>query len=111
MASYPNRLFHGWCSNNGNSKSHFRHYIIDTVQDINDYDGNTIRDSITHMEDYYVSESRIGEPYYIVYGSFKLDFDQSSKVIGTFDTLKEAIELVEHMSGNTIQETELPVYK
>jgi hypothetical protein len=28
MVNYPNRLFKGWCSNEGNKRSNFLHYHI-----------------------------------------------------------------------------------
>lgn len=111
MVSYPNRFFHGFCPNNGNVKSHFRHYIIETVHDIPDYEGGTIPETVNRMEDYYVYDDRVGEPYYMVYGSFKPDFVQCAKLIATFDDLKEAIELAEHLSGNVVSETDVPIYK
>ena len=111
MTSYPNRFFHGFCSNNGNNNSHFRQYIIESVHDISDYEGGTIPETIKKMEDYYFSEERVGEPYYVIYGSLKTDFKESSKFIAAFEDLKRVIELVEHLTGNKIEETDLPVYK
>jgi len=111
MVSYPNRFFHGFCSNLGNSKSHFSKFIIETAHDITDYDGGTIIETIKRMEDYYFCDERVGEPYYLVHGILKPDFRHSVKFIAASDTLKNAIELVEHLSGNDVIETEVPVYK
>ena len=63
------------------------------------------------MEDYYFCDERQGEPYYLIHGTLKPDFKQNVKFIAAFDNLKQAIELVEHLSGNNINETEVPVFK
>jgi hypothetical protein len=111
MASYPNRFFHGFCPNIGNSKSHFSKYIIETAHDISDYEGGTILETITKMEDYYFNEERVGEPFYLIHATLKPDFKQNVKFIAAFENLKQAIELVQHLSGNEIVETEVPVYR
>lgn len=111
MVSIPNRFFHGFCVNVGNSRSHFSKYIIETAHDITDYEGGTILETVTKMEDYYISEERIGEPYYLVHACFKPDFSQKIKFVAAFENLKQAVELVEHITGNTIIETEVPVFK
>lgn len=111
MASCPNRYFHGFCSNMGNFKSHFSKFIIETAHDITDYEGGSVIETISRMEDYYFYDERIGEPYYLIHGTLKPDFKQTVKFIAAFDNLKQAIQLVEHLSGNTITETEMPVYK
>lgn len=111
MASYPNRFYHGFCSNLGNSKSHFSKFIIETAHDITDYEGGTIIETIKRMEDYYFCDERVGEPYYLIHGTLKPDFKQNVKFVAAFDNLKQAVELVEHLCGNDIIETEVPVYK
>lgn len=111
MTTYPNRFFHGWCSNIGNYKSHFSKFIIETAHDISDYEGGSVIETVTRMEDYYFNDERIGDPYYLIHGILKPDFRHNVKFIAAFDTLKQAIELVEHLSGNDIVETEVPVYK
>lgn len=109
--SNPNRFFHGFCSNLGNLKSRFSRFIIETAHDITDYEGGTIIETVTRMEDYYFCDERKGEPYYLIHGILKPDFKSSVKFIAAFDSLKQAIELVENLSGNNITETEVPVYK
>lgn len=111
MTTNPNRFFHGFSINDGNNKSHFKYFCIETVNDISDYAGDTIIEKVSRMEDYYFNDDRVGEPYYIVYGSFKPEFNQSSKLIGSFESLDQAIVLVEHLTGNSVIETEVPVYK
>ena len=111
MVSYPNRFFHGFCTNLGNNKSHFSKFIIETAHDISDYDGGTIIETVTRMEDYYLNTERIGEPYYLIHGTLKPDFKQTVKFIAAFENLKQAIELVQCLSGNDVIETEVPVYK
>lgn len=106
-----NRFYHGFVSNNGNAKSHFSKFIIETAHDITDYEGGTIIETIKKMEDYYFCDERVGEPYYLVHGTLKPDFKQSVKFIAAFENLQQAISLVEYLSGNTVIETEMPVYK
>jgi hypothetical protein len=111
MLDKRNRFFHGFCLNTGNSKSNFQHFIIETVRPISDYSGRTITETINKMEDYYFDDDRIGNPFYMVYGTFKAQFNKSSMVIGTFDQLHSAIDLVENLTGNYVKETEQPVYR
>lgn len=111
MTSYPNRFFHGFAANIGNHKSHFSKFIIETAHDLSDYEGGSIIETVSRMEDYYFNDERIGEPYYLIHGTLKPDFKQTVKFIAAFENLKQAIELVEHLTGNDITETEVPVYK
>jgi|LakMenE18May11ns_1017448.scaffolds.fasta_scaffold9875345_4 hypothetical protein len=111
MASQPNRFFHGFCANVGNLRSHFSKFIIETAHDITDYEGGTILETVSKMEDYYFNDERIGEPYYLIHGCLKPDFKQNVKFIAAFESLKQAIDLVEHLTGNEVIETEVPVYK
>jgi hypothetical protein len=111
MTTNPNRFFYGFSLNYGNSSSHFRHFIIETVHDLNDYNGDTFIERVSRMEDYYFNEERVGEPYYVVYGSLKIDFKESSKFVASFESLNQAINLVEHLTGNPVTETDLPVYR
>ena len=111
MVSCPNRFFHGFCPNMGNARSHFSKFIIETAHDITDYEGGSIIETVMKMEDYYFCDERVGEPYYLIHGTTKPDFKQQVKFIAAFDRLKQAIELVEILSGNTVIETEMPVFK
>lgn len=111
MVSYPNKFFHGLSLNDGNSRSFFKYYTIESVHEISDYNGDTVVDTIQRMEDYYFYDNRIGEPYYIIYGVTKNNPDSSTKFIAAFQDLKRAINIVENLTGNIVQETELPVYK
>lgn len=107
MVSYPNRLFKGWCSNEGNPRSHILHYNIYTVRNITDYAGGTILEEVNSLEEYFNTDLMgIDEPYYAVYGSFKFDFVRSPiKILETPD-LKVAIDIVEQMTGNKIKEND-----
>lgn len=111
MTTNNNRFFYGFCSNHGNIRSHFRHFIIETVHDLNDHSGDSFIERVSNIEDFYFNDERIGEPYYLVYGSLKIDFKESSKFISSFENLNQAISLVEHLTGNKITETEVPIYR
>lgn len=107
MVSIPNRLFKGWCSNEGNPRSHILHFLIDTVREIDDHNGGTILDTIETLEEYFNLDT-LGEsePFYIVSASFKLDIPRGPiKVFETPD-LKVAIFIVEELTGNKVQESE-----
>lgn len=107
MVSYPNRLFTGWCSNEGNKNSSILHYNIYTVRDINDYNGGTLIEEIYTLEEYFnTDELGVGEPYYAIYGSFKFDIPKSPVKIFETDDLKSAIYIVEILSGNKVIENE-----
>lgn len=99
-----NRFYQGYCLNSGNKSSHFRLYKIETEREITDYEGGTIIESIKSTEDYWDDTEAVGDPFYTIYGSFKIDFVQSSLKITSTDSLQEAINLVEHLSGNKISE-------
>jgi hypothetical protein len=108
MVSYPNRLYRGWCSNEGNKRSHILHYRICTVRDITDYNGGTIPEEVNSLEEYFnIDDFGIDEPYYIVYGSFKFDFVRSSIKIFETSDLKIAVDIVEQLTGNKVQEDEV----
>lgn len=111
MKELNNRFFHGYCSNDGNPKSHFRYFIVETVQELTDHEGGTIFETVNNMEDFYFNEERIDQPFYAVYGSFKIDFKTSSRLIGTYSSLSQAISLVENLTGNFVKETEQPIYR
>lgn len=105
MTTQPNRFFHGFATNDGNPKSHVIRFFIETVHDIKDYNGDSIIERVSRIEDYYFNDERIDEPYYIVYAWLKEHFNESSKVIGAFEQLSMAISLVEHLTGNKVIET------
>lgn len=111
MTTQPNRFFHGFATNDGNPKSHFKLFYIETVHDISDYNGGSIIERVSRMEDYYFNEERVDEPYYVVYASLKDHFNESSKFIGAFDQLNMAISLVEHLTGNKVTETDVGIYR
>lgn len=111
MLDKHNRFFHGFCSNEGNNRSSFRYYIIETIRNISDYEGGSILETVNKLEDFYFDDDRIGEPFYAVFGSFKTGFPKSSMLVGTFENLSQAIDLVESLTGNYVKETEQPVYR
>lgn len=111
MVNCSNRFFHGFALNDGNNKSCFKHYIIESARELRDYSGEPIIETIIKMEDFYFDDERIGSPFYMVYGAFKTDSKRSSMVIGSFSELSKAIDLVENLSGNCVTETEQPVYR
>lgn len=105
--SNPNRLFRGFCSNEGNTSSKILHYHIYTIRDISDYAGGTIPEEIHSLEEYFnIDEQGIGEPYYAIYGTFKFDVPRGPIKIFETDELRSAIYIVEQLSGNKVIENE-----
>jgi hypothetical protein len=108
MVSYPNKLFRGWCSNEGNGRSHILHYHIYTLRDITDYNGGSIPDEVNSLEEYFNMDGMAkGEPYYAIYGTFKFDIPRGSIKIFETEDLKAAIFIVEQLSGNKVIEDEV----
>ena len=108
MVSYPNRLFKGWCSNEGNKHSHILHYHIDTVREISDHNGGTVIDTIETLEEYFNFDN-IGqnEPFYIISGTFKLDIPRGPIKIFETPDLKVAVFVVESLTGNKVVEQDV----
>jgi hypothetical protein len=105
MGSIPNRFYKGWCSNEGNSRSHILHYHICTIRDLPDYEGSTIPEEVISIEEYFnLDEEGIDEPYYAVYATFKFDFKRGPIKIFTTNELREAVFLVESLTGNRVLE-------
>lgn len=108
MVSYPNRLFNGWCSNEGNPRSHILHYHIRTVRDITDYNGGTIPEEVETLEEYFNTDLMSNDdPYYAVYATFKMDIPKGPIKIFETPDLKVAVYIVEQLSGNKVIEDEI----
>lgn len=106
MVSYPNKWFKGWCSNEGNQRSNILHYHIYTLRDITDYNGGSIPEEVNSMEEYYNLDGMSkGDPYYAIYGTFKMNIARGPIKIFETDELKVAIFVIEHLTGNKIYET------
>lgn len=108
MVSCPNKLFRGWCSNEGNGKSHILHYHIYTLRDITDYNGGSIPEEIHTLEEYFNFDGMSkSDPYYAVYGTFKFDIPRGPIKIFESEDLKSAIFIVQELSGNKVVEDEI----
>ena len=108
MASYPNRLFKGWCSNEGNKRSNILHYHIYTIRDITDYAGGTIPEEVNSLEEYFNTDLMAqDDPYYAVYATFKMDVQRGPIKIFETPDLKIAVYVVEQLTGNKVKEDEV----
>lgn len=108
MPSFPNKMFRGWCSNEGNSRSNILHYHIYTLRDITDYNGGTIPEEVHTLEEYFNFDNiSINEPYYAIYGTFKFNIAKGPIKIFETDELRSAIYIVEQLTGNKVVEDEL----
>jgi hypothetical protein len=105
MKNIPNSLYDGWSSNRGNDRSEFIYYRILTIRDIkNDYE--IIPEEIKTLEEYYnIDGLGIDDPYYVVYGVYRMDVPKTMKKIGEFLNLKEAIQTLISITGNNVQES------
>lgn len=108
MVSYPNKLFNGWCSNEGNSRSNILHYHIYTIRDITDYNAGSIPEEIKTLEEYYnldgLSKS---DPYYAIFGTFKFNINRGPVKIFETEELTVAIYVLEQLTGNQVIENEV----
>lgn len=103
--TYPNRFFRGWCSNEGNPRSNILHYHIYTIRDISDYEGGSIPEEAKSIEEYFnVDGEGVGDPYYAVFGTFKMNISRGQIKLFETDRLKDAIFMVESITGNTVAE-------
>lgn len=108
MASIPNRFYNGWCSNEGNPRSHILHYTIRTIRDLSDYEGGTIPEEVKNLEEYFnLDKEAIGDPYYAVYVTFRLNQKSGRVKIFEGDDLRTAIFIVESLSGNKVIENDI----
>ncbi len=108
MVSYPNRLFRGWCSNEGNPRSNILHFHIYTIRDITDYNGGIIPEEVDSLEEFFnIDGMAKSEPYYGVYGTFKMDIPRGPIKIFETPDLKVAVYVVEQLTGNRVKEDEI----
>lgn len=108
MVSYPNKLFRGWCSNEGNTRSNILHYHIYTLRDISDLNGGTIPEEVHVLEEYFNFDNLgLSEPYYAIYGTFKFNVPRGPIKIFETEELKVAIYIVEQLTGNKVIEDEV----
>lgn len=108
MASCPNRLYRGWCSNEGNKQSHILHYHIHTIRNISDYNGGIIPEEVNSLEEYFnIDGLSLDDPYYAVYGTFKFDIPRGPVKIFETDELRVAIYIVEQLTGNKVKEDDI----
>jgi hypothetical protein len=103
MVSIPNKLYYGFCYNFKNSNSHFRYFSVVTVRNKSDGDGVYYTDTIMDKEEYLTYDRNLyGEPFYQVFGSFKIDLPQTGMVITETDDLSRAITIAESLTGEKI---------
>lgn len=108
MENHPNRLFNGWCSNEGNPRSRILHYSIRTIRNLSDYEGGIIPEEVRNLEEYFnMDEMAIDDPYYAVYATFKFDIPRGPIKVFETDELRSAIFVVESLSGNKVKEYDI----
>lgn len=108
MNSTPNRLFKGWCSNEGNPQSHILHYEIITVRKLSDDRMDYYVEEVKTLEEYYNMDGMaIDDPFYSVVATFKLNVPRGSLKLFESDDLKSAIFIVQELSGNKVVENDI----
>jgi hypothetical protein len=108
MVSHPNKMFRGWCSNEGNQRSNILHYHIYTIRDITDYNGGVIPEEVNALEEYFnIDGLAKSEPYYAVYATFKMNIPRGPIKIFETEELRSAIFIIEQLTGNKVIENEI----
>lgn len=101
-------MFRGWCSNEGNKRSNFLHYHIYTIRNISDHNGGFIPEEVNNLEEYFnLDNLSKDEPYYAIYGTFKLDIPRGAVKIFETDELRSAVFIVEQLTGNKVNEDQI----
>lgn len=104
MVSFMNRLYAGICYNRKNASCSFRYFTITTARMKRDDNGEYYTDTISDKEDYLTYDRDLyGAPFYQVFGSFKIDLKQSGMIITETEDLEYAIRLVQHLTGETME--------
>lgn len=108
MVTYPNKMFNGWCSNEGNTRSNILHYHIYTLRDISDLNGGTIPEEVYTLEEYFNFDNLSkSEPYYAIYATFKFNIPRGPIKVFETEDLKTAIFIIEQLTGNKVIENEI----
>ena len=70
---------------------------------MNDYHGGTIIQEVKTAEDFLdTDEFGLDEPFYRVFAVYKDNYARSRKAIGDFYDVKEAMLLIEEITGNPV---------
>ena len=105
MVSFMNRLYSGICYNRKNTSCSFRYFTITTVRMKQNDNGEYYTDAISDKEEYLTYDRDIyGDPFYQIFGSFKIDLKQSGMLISEIEDLEYAIRLVEHLTGEKMED-------
>lgn len=78
------------------------------MRDITDYNAGFIPDEVHTLEEYYNLDNLAkSEPYYAIYGTFKMNIARGPIKIFETEELRMAIFIVEQLSGNKVIEDEI----
>ena len=97
-----NRLCNAFTLNT-NNKSVIKGFEIITCREMNDYHGGTMIQELKTAEDFLdTDEFGLDEPFYRVFAVYKDDYFRSRKAIGDYYNVKEAMLLIEELTGNPV---------
>jgi hypothetical protein len=94
-----NRLVNAYAINT-NDRSRFRGFEIGTMREVSDYYGGTIIEEIKTAEEFLNSdEQAVDEPFYRVFGVYRIPAPISRKALGDFYDYKQAVQFLEDLTG------------
>ena len=97
-----NRLCNAFVLNT-NNKSVIKGFEIVTCREMNDYNGGTIIQELKTAEDFLdTDEFAYDDPFYRVFAVYKKDYFRTRKAIADFYDIKEAMTLLEEITGNPV---------
>ncbi len=87
--------------NTNNPHPRFRFVVVDTVKELQDHNGNWYTESLDSYEDCMISDP--DQIFYLVYGSFHMEYPQTGIEISGTDNLEKAINIAENIMGQKIE--------
>lgn len=84
-------------------ESFFSGFEIVTVREYNDYNGGTYLDEINTIAEFLDASNAYDEPFYRVYGIYKIDIPRSRRFICDFFDIEQAVSFLHELTGREIQ--------
>jgi hypothetical protein len=97
--SCDGKLVNSYTPNN-NPKSPIEGFEIVTCRELPDYEGGTILEEVRTAEEFLnTDEQALDDPFYRVFAVYRKEINRTKKVIGDFYDIKNAISLIEDLTG------------
>lgn len=84
-------------------ESLFSEFEIVTVREYNDYSGGTYLDEVSTIAEFLDSSNAYDEPFYRVYGIYKVSMPTSRRFICDFYDIEQAVSFLHELTGREIQ--------